>query len=126
MGEPKLTRRQMEALAPDAKDLAGVFSKVVRERLTDHLNEIRRRNRESAAAGERNVCATHDFCDANMLMHEALCRCYGVKDFPASNLSESETLTGLWNEAWDIAKRNEFLPPGRLRTRTREAAGRER
>ena len=126
MVEPKLTRRQMESLAPDAKDLAGVFSKVVRARLADHLDEIRQRNRASAAAGERNVCATHDFCDANMLMHEALCRCYGVKDFPASNISGSEPLTGLWNEAWDIAKRNEFLPPGRLRTRTRAAAGRER
>ena len=126
MGEARLTRRRMEARAPDAKDLAGVFSSVVRERLADHLDEIRRRNRASAAAGERNVCATHDFCDANMLMHEALCRCYGVRDFPASNISESETLTGLWNEAWDIAKRNEFLSPGRVRARTREAASRER
>ena len=126
MDEAKLTRRRMESQAPAARELAEVFSKVVREHLADHLEEIRHRNRASIATGDRNVCATHDFCDANMLMHEALCRCYGVKDFPASNISESETLTRLWNEAWDIAKRNEFLPPGRLRARTREAAGRQR
>ncbi|MEE8489378.1 MAG: hypothetical protein V3S43_03525 [Acidimicrobiia bacterium] len=44
------------------------FAEIVRRDLADDLEEIVRRNLTDEY---ENCCATHDFCDANMLMDEA-------------------------------------------------------
>lgn len=75
--------------------LATEFCRVLRQWLTpDHLAEAVRRNRTRAYEGS---CATHDFCDANMVMLEA-----------AGNSGVSEEDYETWNAAWDIAKKSEF------------------
>lgn len=53
-----------------------------------------------------NTCATHDFCDANMVMHEAMLH---VTNIDASDEGTTDETRELWNEAWDHAKRNRFF-----------------
>ena len=97
----------------DVRRLAAAFSAIVREDLADHLGEIRRRNREDYA--DDTCCATHDFCDANMLMLDAITAQLGHEpryldgtdekgDFDAGQTAEIE----LWNAAWALAKESEF------------------
>jgi hypothetical protein len=59
------------------------------------------------------VCATHDFCDANVAMDEALCRVWGMdlSDLSRFFVSSSREFDGLadetvdlWNHAWKAAK----------------------
>lgn len=52
-----------------------------------------------------SVCATHDFCDANMAMFEALTD-LGHEVFNDEGLSED--VTDLWNAAWTRAKEKGF------------------
>ncbi len=56
-------------------------------------DEACRRNHEEQ---NPNVCHTHDFCDANMVMHAAF-RMEGIAD------AENETHVDTWNAAWKIA-----------------------
>lgn len=44
-----------------------------------------------------NICHTHDFCDANTALEEAF-------SFDGFDTNDHE----LWNEVWDIAKKNDF------------------
>ena len=94
---------ELQKKAPTAERLAEVFSRIVRERLAAHLATIRQLN----SSRTDSTCAPHDFCDANMLMHEALCECLGVKELPAGLVNHTGFHV-LWNEAWDRAKRNGF------------------
>jgi hypothetical protein len=57
----------------------------------------------------RNCCASHDFCDANMVMLEAF-RKLGFKDCTELPYDSPEQLDSikLWNEAWDMARENKF------------------
>ena len=50
---------------------------------------------KSAAPG---ICHSHDFCDANMVMHAAFCRSFGNPPGD-SDMADDE----LWNEAWKLA-----------------------
>lgn len=66
----------------------------------DNLQQVVERNRSSEYD---NACASHDFCDANMVMHAAFCEVLG-RDPDL----ESTKDTDLWNHAWDLAKRVGF------------------
>lgn len=55
------------------------------------------------------VCHSHDFCDANMVMDAAM-RSLGVDPLPEGQDGMPEAVQALWNEAWEIAKDNEFDP----------------
>jgi hypothetical protein len=81
--------------------VAVEFSKLVREELADVLLVVIAVNR----ANPPSVCATHDFCDANMLMQQAFINALGVD--PVDYLTE-EWYVEVWNEAWNIAKAAEF------------------
>jgi hypothetical protein len=54
------------------------------------------------------VCATHDFCDANMLMLAAFEEVFkrNPLDGPGGHMTQADT--DLWNDAWTIAKETEF------------------
>ncbi len=81
--------------------VAAAFSVGMREQLTaEQLDDINMRNR-----GEKdpNVCHSHDYCDANIVMDEAFEAC-GL-DFDSNDDSHIK----LWNEAWSIAKVSRFL-----------------
>jgi hypothetical protein len=80
------------------KDLARAFARVLRSWLTaKEWKEMRRRN---AREEDSSVCHSHDFCDANMAMDEALQKLAGrAVDF---NKRADEAL---WGKSWRLAKR---------------------
>jgi hypothetical protein len=67
----------------------------------DDFNEVNRRNR---AEPDPDICHTHDFCDANILMSNAW------EDlFPAEPFCPQNPLHGtLWSAAWQKARTAEF------------------
>ena len=52
-------------------------------------------------------CATHDHCDANMAMDQAM-RDVGV--YQDLDEAFTDAVTRLWNEAWDLARLDGFSP----------------
>lgn len=81
--------------------LANEFSKLLRAEIGDvKLAQVIARNKRKS----KGVCHSHDFCDANMVMLVAWNKIVAKRLGPTS---EAQTL--LWNEAWDIAKHNQFF-----------------
>lgn len=80
--------------------LAIEFSKVLHSWLTpEEMTEVNIRNDEPRYK-DHDCCATHDFCDANMAMVEAMTTLkYDARD---------ESSADLWNAAWIQAKANKF------------------
>ncbi len=79
--------------------LARQFADVLHEWLTPaEFAEMQRRNRTSKYD---SACASHDFCDANIAMEDAFKRAFGREP----NLENNGDID-LWNEAWDVAKKN--------------------
>lgn len=78
-----------------AQRLAGAFVILLQRDLprADYF-AARMKNR---SVGE-GVCASHDYCDANMVMDEAFT---GLFDRSVASTDED---CALWNAAWDIAK----------------------
>ena len=66
---------------------------------TDELIELRIKNKELINS---RICATHDYCDANMAMFEAFSKC-NIEFDPQNNAHIDQ-----WNEAWNLAKLNSF------------------
>jgi len=80
--------------------LAHTFCALVRKHLASHMSEIVRRNATLEYSG---CCATHDYCDANILMLHAWQKVYGVEPDPAC-----EDQADSWNRAWDTARESGF------------------
>lgn len=88
-------------LSLEALSLANTFSTVLRQWLTaEQMRQVVERNR---ATGNEALCASHDFCDANMAMHEAFETVLGHEPD-----GESGEDAELWNTAWTAAKRANF------------------
>lgn len=65
------------------------------------------------------ICHSHDFCDANMVMHAAFHKVglAGAADFE-ENEQESPAhaeSVAMWNEAWDYAKQTRLSRPTKQR-----------
>lgn len=87
---------------PETQDLANEFVIVIREWLTpEQLAEIDKRNATDDYK-ETGCCATHDFCDANQAMIDALERFNVALDI------QDEAQRVLIDDAWQIAKRDGF------------------
>jgi hypothetical protein len=96
---------------PTPQQLAKEFSRVLRRWLKPaQMESVIHRNRGEAAACRRekrafNICASHDFCDANMAMAEA------YQNLTNREMdTQSDEVVALWNASWDIAKLSEFAP----------------
>lgn len=90
---------------PTAHALAQAFGNVIREWLTPE--QLRRANRDNKTYDyDPEVCASHDYCDSNMAMLEAWCELLGIDEDDVDVCDD--TMHGLWNEAWLIAKRAHF------------------
>ena len=90
-------------------ELAKCFSAVLRQWLTD--SEISRINVANAANGyDALVCASHDYCDANMAMLEAVSNATGIGVDDIDVDISDVRFCGLLNQAWAIAKRADFDP----------------
>jgi hypothetical protein len=71
-----------------------------REIGAEKVAEVVRRN----DAGTPGTCASHDFCDANMVMLAAVERVLDREMFPEDDEVMGNANTTLANAAWDLAK----------------------
>lgn len=94
--EPIKTKRGKTV---DKLEMAKSFSKKLVEcHRAEQMVDIIISNRHEENEG---VCHSHDYCDANMIMAEV---------FDENNLSMEDAKNyQLWNEVWDLAKKNEFF-----------------
>lgn len=77
----------------NAVELAKAFSEELGRVLTaEQMDEV---NRLNATETNKSICHSHDFCDANQVMLDALG-------------GENEGQDDLITQAWDIAKNAEF------------------
>lgn len=81
----------------DSTTLARQFCEVIKSWLTDEqLNEVNRLNKTE---DYYSACASHNFCDANQAMIEAM---------ESLGLPWQYDYASLVNSAWDIARLAEF------------------
>lgn len=86
------------------QELAKTFSRLLRESLPqEEIDEIICRN---DAETSKSICHSHDFCDANMVMHAAGIE-VGAWIDAGFDLENEQTVT-IWNDAWDLAKTTRF------------------
>lgn len=101
----------------DVKTVAIEFVKCLKQDLTHaQIEEVKKRNTQYRAEGLKNVCASHDFCDANMVMDRAF-KNLGIpiwidvddKGEPTNDALDAgmdPEMTELWNAAWVYADDN--------------------
>ncbi len=88
----------------NVKKLAVAFSnRLIYELTPQQLDEVRFRN---TAEQDSSICHSHDFCDSNMAMNHA----WGVV-FKRHVDLRSQSDIEIWNEAWALAKENDFYFP---------------
>jgi hypothetical protein len=97
-----------EASSQEIEKLAKKFSELLRsDHTAEEMEEVIEKNREHKANGDNGICATHDICDANMVMLDAFKSVTGREPSFLTD-SENEADMPLWNKAWELAKANEF------------------
>lgn len=89
---------------PTKEQLADKFAAVLREWLEPHEFERMKRLNRAEPRTPHKVCHSHDFCDANMAMHEAFTS-FGIDPLSSDEAGEgmSEQVNDLWNDSWDHA-----------------------
>lgn len=90
--------------------IAYMFAAIVQRELADDLPEIISRNKVLAEKYDGLTCATHDFCDANMLMLDAF-EHFGLSPMGSVDGVEGwrvELMHRLWGAAWGKAVAAEF------------------
>lgn len=94
-----------------AAELGDRFAAILRAWFSPaELAEVRKRNRHYGA----NVCASHDFCDANEAMLQAFTElgeasCLDYTD----GTDEHESACRLWGAAWEHAKAAHLTAPAK-------------
>lgn len=91
---------ETEQLNADVKKLSAAFSYAIREELTkSDLYKVVKTN----AKTNDNTCATHDFCDANMVMYWS----FGYAFQKELDIND-DAQNSLVNAAWDMSKKQNF------------------
>lgn len=84
------------------RTLARDFALELEATLTpEEMGEVIRRN---LAETDPNVCHSHDFCDANMVLHAVLVR-HGIMSEESGDVDPYT-----WMVVWELAKDAEFDP----------------
>lgn len=84
------------------EDLSREFSKAINEWLSkEEIDEVNIRNEEHLKLND-GICATHDFCDANMAMVQAL------NDLDIIWEMNDEVQGKIIDQAWVLSKKNKF------------------
>lgn len=92
---------------PTPEQLSAEFCRILNEWLNQsEIEEIIRRN---ALPEYANCCASHDYCDANQAMVDALEE-FGLEFHPDECIE-------LVNAAWDLAKERQFVLVGKTATK---------
>ena len=85
-----------------AKTLAKEFSVALNALLTPaQMCEVVLRNAQET---HPTICHTHDFCDANVVLHEVFLS-HGMDPADEGGM---EKWGRLWDESWNLAKANGF------------------
>src|SRR5262245_47208839 len=79
--------------------LADTFVRLLREQLTPEQFAKMRRLNARAEYANTGCCASHEFCDANMVMAEA----FEEQGFATSD-DDDTFATARWNRVWDLAR----------------------
>lgn len=87
---------------PSIEELSAEFSRILNEWLGP--KRIREINRRNALPEYANCCASHDFCDSNQAMIEAL-ETFGIEFHP-------DRCIDLVDAAWDHAQKRQFALGG--------------
>lgn len=88
--------------AKEIKELAEAFADELRNHLSeDDIAEI---NKLNAAESSKDACHTHDFCDANAVMLDAVLRHYDMDKADIDLEAWLETM----NAAWKLAAAKGF------------------
>lgn len=93
--------RRNPGASHNARALAHEFSRILRDWLTEE--EIEQVIERNAEVDDPAVCASHDFCDANMAMYEAFENIMGHPIDPQKKADAS-----VWDKAWNMAKASDF------------------
>jgi len=115
LNEAKLSKGDVKAMAKDqakVEKLARLFAEEMKSTVkpADFKKAIELNKKEPD-----DVCRTHDFCDANMVMDAAFKK-FGIDledySFPGRGMTGDDNvekaLIELWNAAWKTAKSNHF------------------
>jgi aminoglycoside phosphotransferase len=87
---------------PTVDSLAIEFCDALRATLTpEQMEQVVSRNDAETHPG---VCHSHDFCDANMVLHEVFVR-HGMDVVDEGGM---ERWADLWNATWNLAKSRGF------------------
>ncbi len=85
-----------------AQSLASAFAAMLQSELSaDEWQAMRKKNGKGDYIA---ACASHDYCDSNMVMAAAFALIFG-REFLPDGAPPSDSDCSLWNEAWGIAKR---------------------
>ena len=80
--------------------IAEAFAETLAQMLSkDEFAEMKHRN-ENNRAYHDGVCASHDFCDANVPMGTAFKHIIGREPNSASDADAA-----IWNDAWSLARK---------------------
>lgn len=85
----------------DYKTLGDTFAERLRERLT--LRQWQMMRHDNRCETHPNICHSHDYLDANMVMDVALAE-HGVNIWTDDGEEMREEVQHLWNDAWTYAK----------------------
>ena len=66
------------------------------------------KKRGFSAEGNLAVCASHDYCDANMAMSEASDNLGLTNPSELTDSPEQQKLFTMWGAAWSLAKAGDF------------------
>ena len=93
---------------PSADALCEAFRARMRATLSgEQLREIDKRNASPEYAD--GCCASHDFCDANLIMDDAGAS-LGLEFGEAPGCAAAEAEATLWADAWNLAIEKGFAP----------------
>ncbi|WLA79536.1 hypothetical protein [Bradyrhizobium elkanii] len=80
--------------------IAEAFSELMRQWLSPEEFAAMKHKNEADPTYAGKVCASHDYCDANMAMWAAF------RDVMGRDIDgDSDADCAIWNEAWDLARK---------------------
>jgi hypothetical protein len=95
--------RERENIMENIEKVAREFSRILREWLTpEEMNVVLAENEHETNSG---ICHTHDYCDANEAMLEAIKKITGRN---ADQVLDDLANDNIWSDAWVLAEKNSF------------------
>ena len=90
---------------PDREIVAKAFADVLLAWSKDEPGVWEKMLADNAAENDKNICHSHDWCDANMAMDEAM-RGLGIDHSErwGDDWASNDEASKFWGDCWDIAK----------------------